>query len=216
MIRARSFLAALLFTVAVTGTVAGAPAPVAAQGLTAEQKAEVKRVEEYFNQLTTLRSTFLQASSTGLVARGVVWLQRPGRMRFEYAPPSPVLITADGIWLTYQDNDLEQTTQIPLVTSPLSVLVSDDVDLMDELVVEDVQTGSNVIRLQLRQRDDPDQGNVILTFQDKPLSLKQWIITDAQGVEVKVALLDPIFGLDLPPDLWRPNDFGRQSDSVGR
>lgn len=216
MNRARSLLAALLFTVAAAGAVAGMPAPAAAQGLTADQKAEVKRIEEYFNQLTTLRSTFLQASSTGLVARGVVWMQRPGRMRFEYAPPSPVLITADGIWLTYQDNDLEQTTQIPLITSPLSVLVSDEVDLMDELVVEDVQKGSNVIRLQLRQRDDPDQGNVILTFQDKPLSLKQWIITDAQGVEVKVALLDPIFGLDLPADLWRPNDFGRKSDDVGR
>lgn len=216
MIRARSFLAALLFTAAAAGAVIGAPAPATAQGLTAEQKADVKRVEEYFNQLTTMRSTFLQASSTGLVARGVVWMQRPGRMRFEYAPPSPVLITADGIWLTYQDNDLEQTTQIPLISSPLSVLVSDDVDLMDELVVEDVQKGSNVIRLQLRQRDDPDQGNVILTFQDKPLSLKQWIITDAQGVEVKVALLDPVFGLDLPADLWRPNDFGRQSDDVGR
>ncbi len=216
MIRARSFLAALLFTVAVAGAGAGASAPAAAQGLSAEQRAEVQRIEEYFNQLTTMRSTFLQASSTGLVARGVVWMERPGRMRFEYAPPSPVLITADGIWLTYQDNDLEQTTQIPLITSPLSVLVSDEVDLMDELVVEEIETGSNVIRLQLRQRDDPDQGNVILTFQDKPLSLKQWIITDAQGVEVKVALLDPVFGLDLPADLWRPNDFGRKSDDVGR
>ncbi|MEQ8588102.1 MAG: outer membrane lipoprotein carrier protein LolA [Thalassobaculaceae bacterium] len=190
--------------------------PATAQGLTAEQKAEVERVETYFNQLTTLRSTFLQASSTGLVARGVVWLERPGRMRFEYAPPSPVLITADGIWLTYQDNQLEQTTQIPLIASPLSVLVSDEVDLSDDLIVEAVEKGSNVLRLRLRQRNDPDQGDVVLTFQDKPLSLKQWIITDAQGVEVKVALLDPVFGLDLPPDLWRPNDFGRASDDVGR
>lgn len=214
MKRVRPFLAALLVTVAAAG-IAGSD-PAAAQGLTAEQRAEVKRVETYFNNLTSMRSTFLQASSTGLVARGVVWLERPGRMRFEYAPPSPVLITADGIWLTYQDNDLEQTTQIPLISSPLSVLVSDDVDLMDELIVQDVQKDSNVIRLQLRQRDDPDQGNVILTFQDKPLSLKQWIITDAQGVEVKVALLDPVFGLDLPPDLWRPNDFGRKSDDIGR
>lgn len=212
MIRVRSLLAAALLA----GAAFLAAVPASAQGLTADQKAEVKRVETYFNGLTTMRSTFLQASSTGLVARGVVWLQRPGRMRFEYAPPSPVLITADGLWLTYQDNELEQTTQIPLNASPLAVLVSDEVDLMDELIVEAVDKGANVLRLQLRQRNDPDQGNVILTFQDKPLSLKQWIITDAQGVEVKVALLDPVFGLDLPPDLWRPNDFGRPSDDVGR
>lgn len=221
MIRFRSVLAAIAFAPLILAAVAGAPglgtaSPAAAQGLTADQRAEVERVETYFNNLTTMRSTFLQASSTGLVARGVVWLERPGRMRFEYAPPSPVLITADGIWLTYQDNELEQTTQIPLIASPLSVLVSDEVDLTEDLIVEGVEKGANVIRLQLRQRNDPDQGNVILTFQDRPLSLKQWIITDAQGVEVKVALLDPVFGLDLPADLWRPNDFGRASDDVGR
>jgi len=208
----RSLFAALTVSLALVAVVPAA----SAQGLTAAQRAEVDRVEVYFNQLTTMRSTFLQASSNGLVARGVVWLQRPGRMRFEYAPPSPVLITADGLWLTYQDNELEQTTQIPLISSPLSVLVSDEVDLMDELIVEAVDKSANVLRLQLRQRDDPDQGTVVLTFQDKPLSLKQWVITDAQGVEVKVALLDPVFGLDLPADLWRPNDFGRPSDDVGR
>lgn len=219
MISFRSLLAAIVFAplILVAGTPGlGTASPAAAQGLTADQRAEVERVETYFNNLTTMRSTFLQASSTGLVARGVVWLERPGRMRFEYAPPSPVLITADGIWLTYQDNELEQTTQIPLIASPLSVLVSDEVDLTEDLIVEGVEKGANVIRLQLRQRNDPDQGNVVLTFQDRPLSLKQWIITDAQGVEVKVALLDPVFGLDLPADLWRPNDFGRASDDVGR
>ncbi|MCR9072227.1 MAG: outer membrane lipoprotein carrier protein LolA [Alphaproteobacteria bacterium] len=210
------FAAPLVGALAVGALALGAASPAAAQGLTADQKADVERVETYFNSLTTMRSTFLQASSTGLVARGVVWLQRPGRMRFEYAPPSPVLITADGIWLTYQDNELEQTTQIPLITSPLSVLVSDEVDLTGDLIVEAVEKGANVLRVRLSQRDDPDQGDVVLTFQDKPLSLKQWIITDAQGVEVKVALLDPVFGLDLPADLWRPNDFGRKSDDVGR
>lgn len=207
MIRIVFLLAAAVFLAA---------APAQAQGLTQAQRVDVQRVEAYFNQLTTMRSTFLQAASTGLVARGVVWLSRPGRMRFEYAPPSPVLITADGLWLTYQDNELEQTTQIPLVASPLAVLVSDDVDLMDELIVEAVDKQSNVLRLKLRQRNDPDQGSVVLTFQDKPLSLKQWLITDSQGVEVKVALLDPVFGLELPADLWVPNEYGLGADEVGR
>lgn len=209
----RTFLAAALVLAATA--VVGAP-PASAQGLTADQRADVRRVEEYFNRTTTMRSTFLQASSTGLVARGIVWLSRPGRMRFEYAPPSPVLITADGIWLTYQDNELEQTTQIPLISSPLSVLVSDEVELTGDLIVQEVNKGSNVLRLRLRQRNDPDQGDVVLTFQDNPLELKQWVISDAQGVEVKVALLDPVYGLDLPADLWRPTDFGRKADDVGR
>ena len=198
-----------------TAQAANVPA-LSEQALSEQDRADIARVEAYFNRLTTMRSTFLQSSSLGRVARGIVWLSRPGRMRFEYAPPSPILITADGIWLTYQDNELEQTTQVPLSASPISVLVSRDVSLDDDLIVEAVSRQANVLRIQLRQRNDPDQGTVVLAFQDRPLSLKQWVVTDAQGIEVKVALLDPVFGLDLPPTLWRPNDFGRPSDDVGR
>lgn len=187
-----------------------------AQGFSAQDKVDIQRVEQYFNGLTTVRSTFLQASSTGNVAQGVFWLSRPGRLRFEYEAPSPILITADGLWLTYQDNELQQTTQLPLNASPLGVLVDDKVVLGEDLVVETITRQSNVLRLRLRQRDDPEQGVVTLVFQDRPLSLKQWVIEDAQGVEVKVALLDPVFGLELPPTLWRPTDFGRQADDVGR
>ncbi|NQW12338.1 MAG: outer membrane lipoprotein carrier protein LolA [Alphaproteobacteria bacterium] len=187
-----------------------------AQGFNAQDKADIQRVERYFNGLTTVRSTFLQASSTGHVAQGMFWLSRPGRLRFEYEEPSPILITADGLWLTYQDNELQQTTQIPLFTSPLGVLVDDAVVLGEDLVVETITRQSNVLRLRLRQRDDPEQGVVTLVFQDRPLSLKQWVIEDAQGIEVKVALLNPVFGLELPASLWRPNDFERQADDVGR
>lgn len=187
-----------------------------AQGFSDQDKADIRRVEQYFNRLTTVRSTFLQASSTGHVAQGMFWLSRPGRLRFEYEPPSPILITADGLWLTYQDNELQQTTQLPLASSVLGVLVDEEVVLGDDVLVEAISRQSNVLRVSLRQRDDPDQGTLTLVFQDRPLSLKQWVVEDSQGVEVKVALLNPTFGLDLPASLWRPNDFERQADEVGR
>lgn len=196
-------------------------APAAAAGpaaprLSAEDRADVARVEEYFNRITSLKSSFLQSSSTGLVARGTVWLRRPGRMRFEYDPPSPILITSDGILVTYQDLELKQTNQVPLFTSPLSVLVDDRVSFDKTLVVEDVRKEANVLRITVRQRDEPDQGYVILTFQDRPLTLKQWTVVDAQQVSVKVALLDPEFGVQIPNQLFRPLDFGKPGDDVGR
>ncbi len=190
--------------------------PAEAAELTAEDKANVARVERYFNGITSMRSSFLQASSTGLVARGTVWLRRPGRMRFEYEPPSPVLITSDGILITYQDIELQQTNQIPLFTSPLAVLVNERVEFGEQLIVEAVESQSNVLRLRVRQRDEPDQGHVTLVFQDNPLALKQWTIVDAQQVSVKVALLDPEFGVDIPNQLFRPLDFGKPGDDVGR
>lgn len=193
-----------------------AVAPAQAANLSAEDRADVARVEAYFNTITSMRSSFLQSSSTGLVARGKVWLRRPGRMRFEYDPPSPILITSDGILVTYQDIELKQTNQVPLFTSPLSVLVDDRVSFNESLVVEEVRKDSNVLRLVVRQRDEPDQGHVILVFQDRPLSLKQWTIVDAQQVSVKVALLDPEFGVQMANELFRPIDFGKPGDDVGR
>lgn len=190
--------------------------PAAAASLSAEDRAEVARVEKYFNSITSMRSTFLQASSTGNVAKGRVWLRRPGRMRFEYDPPSPILITSDGTLLTYQDLELKQTNQIPLFTSPLSVLVDADVRFEEQLLVDAVTKESNVLRITVRQRDDPAQGYVTLVFQDRPLELKQWTIVDAQQVSVKVALLDPEFGVTIPNELFRPKDFGRPGDEVGR
>jgi len=192
------------------------PAAASAASLSAEDRADVARVEKYFNSITSMRSTFLQASSTGNVAKGTVWLRRPGHMRFEYDPPSPILITSDGILITYQDLELKQTNQIPLFTSPLSVLVDDDVRFGDKLVVDDVRKEANVLRLTVRQREHPEQGYVTLAFQDKPLQLKQWIIVDAQQVSVKVALLDPEFGIAIPNELFRPKAFDKPGDEVGR
>ena len=73
-----------------------------------------------------------------------------------------------------------------------------------------------MLRITVRQRDEPDQGHVTLVFQDRPLSLKQWTIVDAQQVSVKVALLDPEFGVTIANELFRPIDFGRKGDEVGR
>lgn len=209
---------ALTGTLIAVGLLAAAALPhsAAAASLSAEDRADIARVEQYFNGITSMRSGFLQASSTGNVAKGTVWLRRPGRMRFEYDPPSPILITSDGNLITYQDLELKQTNQIPLFTSPLSVLVDDDVRFGDELIVDEVRKESNVLRITVRQRSEPGQGYVTLVFQDKPLSLKQWTIVDAQQVSVKVALLDPEFGVTIANDLFRPKDFGKPGDDVGR
>jgi len=214
----RSFRAALAGMLAAAALLA-APlgmAPAAAAPLTAEDRADLARVERYLNGITSMRSNFLQASSTGLVARGKVWLRRPGRMRFEYDPPSAVLITSDGILVTFQDLELQQTNQVPLLASPLRVLVDSEVSFDRDLLIDEVRKEANVLRVTARMRRDPDQGSVTLTFQDQPLSLKQWTIVDAQQVSIRVALLDPEFGIDVANALFRPKDFGRQSDQLGR
>ncbi|MEP3115962.1 outer membrane lipoprotein carrier protein LolA [Nisaea sp.] len=175
--------------------------------LSADDKQALKQVEAYFNGITTLQARFLQVASTGATAQGILSLKRPGLMRFEYDAPSPILLVSDGTWLVFQDNELEQTTHVPLGSTPLSVLVSDPVDFKTDLEVLDVARNPGVIRLLMRMRDDPEAGMVQMVFSDAPLALRQWTITDAQGVEVKVALLETRRGMNLQDDLFKPRDF---------
>jgi outer membrane lipoprotein-sorting protein len=209
-------LAAFLF-----GAPAVLPGPAVAQDavsvapglrLSAADRADLQRVENYFNAMTTVQSSFIQASSSGYIAQGMLWIKRPGRVRFEYAPPSPILITADGIWLTYQDNELEQTSRVPLATSAIGVIVDDTVVFDDDLTVEAVIRENNVLRVTVSRDTLLEQGKVTLTFQDKPFALKQWVVQDAQGIEVKVALLDPVFGIDIPAKTFVPNSYDRGAD----
>ena len=183
------------------------PQPSHAAPLSADDKKALAQIEAYFNGITTLQARFLQVASTGATAQGILSLKRPGLMRFEYDEPSPILLVSDGTWLVFQDNELEQTTHVPLGSTPLSVLVEDPVDFKTGLEVLDVVRNPGVIRLLMRMRDDPEAGMVQMVFSDAPLALRQWTITDAQGVEVKVALLETRRGMTLKDDLFKPQDF---------
>ena len=183
------------------------PIVAKAAPLSAEDKKALKQIEAYFGSITTLQARFLQVASTGAMIQGTLSLKRPGRMRFEYDAPSPILLVSNGTWLVFQDNELEQTTHVPLGSTPLSVLVEDPVDLETDIEVLDVGRNPGVIRLLMRMRDDPEAGLVQMVFSHSPLALRQWIITDAQGVEVKVALLETRRGMALKNDLFKPQDF---------
>jgi outer membrane lipoprotein-sorting protein len=203
MIRTALLVFAFLLTVPAEMSVA---AP-----LTARDKADVGRVEAYLNALTTLKSRFVQRASTGNLASGTVYISRPGRMRFEYDPPAPILLVADGIFLVYVDKELEQISNVPISSTPLSILVEEDVKLVRSHDIAAVERGPGTLAVTLTMKDDLDAGAVRLLFADQPLALKQWYIRDAQGVEVRVSLLDIERGLELDSTLFQvdPDMFGK-------
>ena len=100
------------------------PARAAAE-LNGEQLAAVLKAEIYLNQIKSLQARFVQISSNGAFAEGEVFVDRPGKLRFEYDPPHPILMIADGINLLYYDKELKQSTFIPLWETPLWFLMRD-------------------------------------------------------------------------------------------
>lgn len=205
----------LLLAFALLAPAAALAAPgerTAAAALGPADHKDLERIEDYLNGIRTLKSGFLQVSSDGGTARGTVWLARPGRLRFEYDPPVPVRIVADGVWLIYVDTELEQTSHIPLGSTPLGFLVAETVRLGGSVRVEGIERGSNVLRVIVSKADEPELGRVVMTFSDKPLELRQWTVIDAKGVETRVSLLDPAEGVKVDPRLFHVDPPRRRVD----
>ncbi len=176
-------------------------APAAA--LSAKDQADIARVETYLNNLTTLKARFLQVASDGGVSEGTAWVQRPGRMRFQYNPPAPfLLIAAHGV-LTFNDSALQQTSNIGLGRTPLGILLAENVDLSGgAATVTGLQRLPGQLQLTLVRAANPGDGSLTLVFADQPLNLRQWTVVDAQRRQTRVTLYNAQIGTSFDPQLF--------------
>jgi outer membrane lipoprotein-sorting protein len=182
------------------GLHAQAAPPVAA--LSAHDQADVARIEAYLNGLKTLKAHFMQVAPDGGVSQGTAWLERPGRMRFQYDPPSPfLLIAAHGV-LTFNDSALQQTTNIGLGRTPLGILLAEHVELSGKVTVTAIQRLPGQVQLTLVRTDSPGDGALTLVFADPPLTLRQWTVVDAQRRETHVTLYNAQLGGTFDPQLF--------------
>ncbi len=179
-----------------TASHAAAPRPAA---LSAEDRADVQRVEQYLNGIHSLAAHFQQFAQDGGTAGGRVFVARPGRMRFEYAAPSPILLLADGTWVVYIDNQLKQVSYLPISSTPAWFLLRDNISLTDGVTITKFEHGPGAIRISLVENKSPENGVLTLTFADKPLELRQWTIVDQQGKSTTVVLNDTRFGVPVDP-----------------
>jgi outer membrane lipoprotein-sorting protein len=196
----RAGLAMALALAAVPAAVQAKPA-VAAQ-LTEQDRTDLQRIERYLNEIRTLTSPFLQVGPDGGQSRGTLALSRPGRIRIEYEPPNSLLVVSAGGAIAVYDRDLKQVNYVTMDQTPLGVLVREQIRLSGDVTVTRFERGSNVLRITLAKSNDAQAGRVTLTFDDRPLQLRQWVITDPQGTDTRVSLLDPKLGVTLDAKLF--------------
>lgn len=188
-------VAAMVLLFGIAAASGGVPAPAVAATLTAEDKADVARIEAYLNKLGSVRAGFIQTTSTGAFAEGRLYLRRPGKLRLDYAPPVKLQIFADGFWLIYVDGELGQANHVPLSATPARVLVAENIRLSGDITVTRIERTRHMIRLYLVQTEEPDAGTMVLVFSDNPLTLRQWRVIDAQGISTRVSLVNPEFNV---------------------
>jgi outer membrane lipoprotein-sorting protein len=168
-----------------------------------EQQAAIARINAYFNGLTNLQGTFEQVDANGKQATGRFYVQRPGKLRFDYAPPSPLRIVADGAYLAIEDSDLKTIEKYPLASTPFRLLLGDGVDLGRDARIAGVESGDGSLAVTVEDKNGEAAGQIRLYFETEPeMTLKQWVITDAQGLSTTVNLDNVVPGRKVAADFF--------------
>ncbi|MCL6608697.1 MAG: outer membrane lipoprotein carrier protein LolA [Geminicoccaceae bacterium] len=183
----------------------------AAAALPPADREIVARIEAWLQGVTTLRARFTQLAPDGRMSTGRVFLHRPGRLRFDYDPPSRVQLIATDWRLIFVDWAARQVNVLPLSQTPLAFLLDEKVQLSGELEVRRVQRRAGEIALEVVRAKEPDQGRVVMVFAEQPIELRRWAVTDPQGLTTTVLIEEPEYGVPLDPALFRfrdPQIFG--------
>ena len=171
--------------------------------LSKQDVADLVSIEKYLDGLKTMQARFLQMSSDGDYSEGMIYLSRPGLMRIEYDPPSPILIIADGSNLIYIDKEINQATAVFLSLTPADLILREKLSFFSEdVLLTGFHHSPGVIRISLVKADDPLDGQLTLVFSDMPLELRKWTVNDAQGVKTTVSLLGPRFAVRIDKSLF--------------
>ncbi len=165
----------------------------------AEPRAQVLgRVEKYLSSINTIVADFSQIAPSGALSTGKFYLKRPKQMRWQYNPPTPILMVTRGEYLTYYDYELNQVSDIPLQDTLLGFLSQKQISFADKAVkVTDFEQEPGIIRITLVQSANPDDGALMLEFSDKPLRLYNMRVTDSTGQTTSIALNNARFDVTL-------------------
>ncbi len=183
-----------------------------AAALTPEQQGIWDKVTAYWNGVPTAKGAFVQTDSNGGQASGTFYLRKPGRFRFEYAPPAAQLVIADGYTVAVEDKKLETQDRYPLVETPLSILVDDRIELTDEIQLIDVQTRPGEAFVYLRSTEEDAQGDLVIAFAWPEMALKYWQVTDAAGTKVTVQVSGVETGVQIDPKFFFIEGTSRPED----
>ena len=191
-------------------TEAAAPAPQVSEpaGLSeADRQRLLNRASTALAKVKTASGTFEQLSPDYSESTGRFALSRPGKVRFEYDDPSPLLVVSDGTTVGLQDSELETTDRVPLGTTPLALLLDDDIDFATEADVLDVTNRNGRVEITLRDKSGEMDGTLTLVMQESDMSLTGWHTLDSGGNLTQVQLTDVSYGQRLNPRLFILKDF---------
>lgn len=163
---------------------------------------EIFKAEKWLNNITSMTADFIQVSSDGGSAEGKIFIKKNHGFRFEYSPPSPLLIVGRGNWVIVQDLIENTSNNYPLYQTPFSRFLSDNISLIPEGFQTLSRTKNGILEIKIVSNEE-NGGFLQLDFSTNPFQLRRWIIIDQIGTEIAVTLQNHKFNIDLPASTFR-------------
>jgi len=182
-------------------------APAAPALSAAERSQLLKSAAKGLATVKTARGKFEQYSPDGSYSTGQFAMSRPGKVRFDYDDPVPLVLVADGTTVAIQDADLETTDRVPLASTPLSLLLSDKLDFEKQAEVIDVRRTGDKTNITVRDKSGEMEGTLTIVLASADNALTGWRTVDASGGRTSVMLSDVETGARLNPRLFVLRDF---------
>jgi outer membrane lipoprotein-sorting protein len=165
------------------------PGSSQANSFDSKQRALLDKVSNYLSSVQTMVGNFVQVGPDGRRVDGNFSIQKPGKVRFQYNPPSPIDIIADGSSVVVRDRSLETADFYPLSQTPLRYLLADHIDLLRDTDVISVSADDTFVTVVIEETQVMTGTNrLMIMFDAKNLQLKQWTVTDPQGLDTTVAV----------------------------
>lgn len=167
----------------------------------------ISKIEDTLNRIRTLKATFIQRGPQGNVDEGKLYIERPGKIRFEYTDDTPILLVSNGDMLSFIDYEVNQISRWPIDKTPLSILVEDQIDLKNKKIeIPEMIRFAGLIKASVIQPDQRDYGYITLIFEESTMELKSWEVVDVQGYTTRVALLNPEYNVTLDDSRFTYDD----------
>lgn len=194
-------LAALARRAALIASLALAPA--SALALTGEEQAVVGEISAKLATIQTMNGEFIQFNPDGGQQEGQFFIARPGKVRFQYNPPATVSVVADGKSVLVFDKKLQTYDIWPLSQTPLRLLLDSDLNLATSDKVTHVAVAPDLVEVELQDETRFSSGTLNLIFDRTTYELRQWTVTDQQGLQTMVALYNVEIGNQLASSLFQ-------------
>lgn len=166
------------------------------------REATIKQIETYLNNLKTAQARFVQTSHDGSQVTGSFYLDRPGKLRFDYDAPIEDYVVADGFFIYFYDSELGEATNAPIGQTMADFILREDISLEGDITVGHLKRGGGYLQATLYQTADPDGGTLMLAFSEAPFELKKWRIIDAQGLITEIELFYMEKGVKHPDGIF--------------